>query len=123
MRKLYVRIYFAVLASLAVFALAAGLLWRAFGGDGPGSGMRGPRGWWPNRIGGGWAIHYMGGLDGPPSPPTLGSTAAKPRRSSKRKQRPNSEAQPVPPNVVDSDFERRMVELGASDISDLAYGA
>jgi len=35
MRKLYVRIYFAVLASLAVFALAAGLLWRAFGEDGP----------------------------------------------------------------------------------------
>src|SRR3989442_11798868 len=35
MRKLYVRIYFAVLASLAVFALCAGLLWRAFGEDGP----------------------------------------------------------------------------------------
>ncbi len=35
MRKLYVRIYFAVLASLAVFALAAGLLWRAFGEGGP----------------------------------------------------------------------------------------
>src|SRR5712691_4320591 len=35
MRRLYVRIYFAVLASLAVFALAAGLLWRAFGEDGP----------------------------------------------------------------------------------------
>ncbi len=35
MRKLYVRIYFAVLASLAVFALAAGLLWQAFGGVGP----------------------------------------------------------------------------------------
>jgi len=35
MRKLYVRIYFAVLASLAVFALAAGLLWRAFGEEGP----------------------------------------------------------------------------------------
>jgi len=35
MRKLYVRIYFAVLASLAAFALAAGLLWRAFGEDGP----------------------------------------------------------------------------------------
>ena len=35
MRKLYVRIYFAVLASLAVFALAAGLLWRAFGENGP----------------------------------------------------------------------------------------
>jgi len=34
MRKLYVRVYFAVLASLAVFALAAGLLWRAFGEDG-----------------------------------------------------------------------------------------
>src|SRR5918996_693367 len=28
MRKLYLRIYFAVLASLAVFALAAGVLWR-----------------------------------------------------------------------------------------------
>jgi len=35
MRKLYVRIYFAVLASLAVFALAAGLLWHQFGEDGP----------------------------------------------------------------------------------------
>jgi len=35
MRRLYVRVYFAVLASLAVFALAAGLLWRQFGGDGP----------------------------------------------------------------------------------------
>ncbi len=35
MRKLYVRIYFAVLASLAVFALCAGLLWRGLGGDGP----------------------------------------------------------------------------------------
>src|SRR2546429_9133551 len=35
MRKLYIRIYFAVLASLAAFALAAGLLWRAFGDDGP----------------------------------------------------------------------------------------
>ena len=34
MRKLYVRIYFAVLASLAVFALAAGLLWQAFGEGG-----------------------------------------------------------------------------------------
>src|SRR5207244_9578296 len=35
MRKLYIRIDFARLASLAVFALAAGLLWRAFGEDGP----------------------------------------------------------------------------------------
>ena len=35
MRRLYLRIYLAVLASLAVFALAAGLLWRAFGEDGP----------------------------------------------------------------------------------------
>jgi signal transduction histidine kinase len=35
MRKLYVRIYFAVLASLAVFALCAGLLWRGLGEDGP----------------------------------------------------------------------------------------
>jgi len=35
MRRLYVRIYLAVLASLAVFALAAGLLWRAFGEAGP----------------------------------------------------------------------------------------
>jgi signal transduction histidine kinase len=35
MRKLYVRVYFALLASLAVFALAAGLLWRTFGEDGP----------------------------------------------------------------------------------------
>src|ERR1700716_3605124 len=35
MRKLYVRIYFAVLASLAVFALAAGFLWHQVGEDGP----------------------------------------------------------------------------------------
>lgn len=35
MRKLYVRIYFAVLASLAVFALAAGVVWRQFGEAGP----------------------------------------------------------------------------------------
>src|SRR6266446_1650994 len=35
MRRLYVRIYLAVLASLAAFALAAGLLWRAFGEYGP----------------------------------------------------------------------------------------
>jgi signal transduction histidine kinase len=35
MRRLYLRIYLAVLASLAAFALAAGLLWRAFGEDGP----------------------------------------------------------------------------------------
>ena len=31
MRRLYLRIYLAVLASLAVFALVAGLLWRSFG--------------------------------------------------------------------------------------------
>jgi signal transduction histidine kinase len=31
MRKLYLRIYLAVLASLAVFALVAGVLWRTFG--------------------------------------------------------------------------------------------
>ena len=35
MRKLYIRIYFAVLASLAVFALAAGLIWHQFGEGGP----------------------------------------------------------------------------------------
>jgi signal transduction histidine kinase len=35
MRRLYLRIYLAVLASLAAFALAAGLLWRTFGEDGP----------------------------------------------------------------------------------------
>ena len=35
MRRLYLRIYLAVLASLAAFALAAGLLWRALGEDGP----------------------------------------------------------------------------------------
>jgi len=35
MRKLYVRIYFAVLASLAAFALAAGVLWRQFGDASP----------------------------------------------------------------------------------------
>ena len=31
MRRLYLRIYFAILASLAVFALAAGVLWRTLG--------------------------------------------------------------------------------------------
>src|SRR5207248_6512921 len=35
MRRLYLRIYLAVLASLAAFALAAGLLWRTFGEEGP----------------------------------------------------------------------------------------
>jgi len=35
MRRLYLRIYLAVLASLAVFALAAGLLWHWFGDEGP----------------------------------------------------------------------------------------
>jgi len=35
MRKLYIRIYFAVLASLAVFAFAAGLIWHQFGEGGP----------------------------------------------------------------------------------------
>jgi two-component system, OmpR family, sensor histidine kinase RstB len=35
MRRLYLRIYLALLASLAAFALAAGLLWRAFGEDSP----------------------------------------------------------------------------------------
>ena len=31
MRRLYLRIYFAVLASLAAFALAAGFLWHSLG--------------------------------------------------------------------------------------------
>jgi len=35
MRKLYLRIYLAVLASLAVFALASGVFWRQFGSAGP----------------------------------------------------------------------------------------
>jgi len=35
MRKLYLRIYVAVLASLAVFALVAGVLWGQFGDAGP----------------------------------------------------------------------------------------
>ncbi|MGH7373171.1 MAG: two-component sensor histidine kinase, partial [Candidatus Rokuibacteriota bacterium] len=34
MRKLYLRIYLAVLASLVVFALVAGLLWRHLGDGG-----------------------------------------------------------------------------------------
>ncbi len=34
----------------------------------------------PERID--WALDYMGGLDGPPKPPALGSAAAKPQRSS-----------------------------------------
>jgi signal transduction histidine kinase len=40
MRRLYLRIYLAVLASLAVFALAAGVLWRQLG-DGPQHGIAG----------------------------------------------------------------------------------
>ena len=36
MQRLYLRIYLAVLASLAVFALAAGLLWHQFAEEGPG---------------------------------------------------------------------------------------
>jgi two-component system, OmpR family, sensor histidine kinase RstB len=35
MRRLYLRIYLAVLASLAVFALAAGLMWHSFADHGP----------------------------------------------------------------------------------------
>jgi len=35
MRRLYLRIYLAVLASLAVFALAAGFLWHSFADHGP----------------------------------------------------------------------------------------
>ena len=35
MQRLYLRIYLAVLASLAVFALAAGLLWHSFADHGP----------------------------------------------------------------------------------------
>jgi signal transduction histidine kinase len=35
MRKLYLRIYLAVLASLAAFALASGVMWRQFGDAGP----------------------------------------------------------------------------------------
>lgn len=35
MKKLYLRIYLAVLASLVVFALAAGMLWRQFDDGGP----------------------------------------------------------------------------------------
>jgi signal transduction histidine kinase len=36
MRKLYLRIYLAVLASLAAFALASGFIWRQVGNTGPG---------------------------------------------------------------------------------------
>jgi two-component system, OmpR family, sensor histidine kinase RstB len=36
MQRLYLRIYLAVLASLAVFALAAGVLWHSFADHGPG---------------------------------------------------------------------------------------
>lgn len=35
MRRLYLRIYLAVLASLAIFALAMALLWHRYAGDGP----------------------------------------------------------------------------------------
>ena len=35
MRRLYLRVYLAVLASLAVFALAAGVLWHTFTDFGP----------------------------------------------------------------------------------------
>jgi signal transduction histidine kinase len=37
MRRLYLRVYLAVLASLAIFALAAGVLWRQLGDTGPAS--------------------------------------------------------------------------------------
>ena len=37
MRRLYLRVYLAVLVSLAVFALCAGLVWRQFGDAGPAS--------------------------------------------------------------------------------------
>src|SRR5437870_5858374 len=37
MRRLYLRIYLAVLVSLAVFALCSGLVWRQFGDAGPAS--------------------------------------------------------------------------------------
>src|SRR3989442_8797030 len=37
MRRLYLRIYLAVLISLAVFALCAGFVWRQFGDAGPAS--------------------------------------------------------------------------------------
>src|SRR3989441_11236328 len=37
MRRLYLRIYLAVLVSLAVFALCAGFVWRQFGDAGPAS--------------------------------------------------------------------------------------
>ncbi|PYN98704.1 MAG: two-component sensor histidine kinase [Candidatus Rokuibacteriota bacterium] len=37
MRRLYLRIYLAVLVSLAVFAMCAGLVWRQFGDAGPAS--------------------------------------------------------------------------------------
>jgi len=36
MQRLYLRIYLAVLASLAVFALVTGLLWHVFAEEGPG---------------------------------------------------------------------------------------
>src|SRR5882672_10339165 len=36
MQRLYLRIYLAVLASLSVFALAAGVLWHSFADHGPG---------------------------------------------------------------------------------------
>src|SRR5207249_9177164 len=35
MRKLYLRVYLAVLVSLAAFALASGFLWRQLGDAGP----------------------------------------------------------------------------------------
>ena len=35
MRRLYLRIYLAVLASLAVFAVCSGLVWHQFGDFGP----------------------------------------------------------------------------------------
>jgi len=40
MQRLYLRIYFSVLASLAVFALAAGLLWHSFADQGPAGRVR-----------------------------------------------------------------------------------
>ena len=37
MRRLYLRVYLAVLASLVAFALVSGVLWRQFGDAGPAS--------------------------------------------------------------------------------------
>ena len=69
MKRLYFRIYLAVLASLIVFALAVGLLWRLWGESGDG---------WP---GGEMAAQFAQNILPPASTPRAGQQAALERLS------------------------------------------